>query len=231
METALHTAGEVTHHLAQIPIFKGLTQENLEQVAGAAEIIHYKSDHVIFHEGELGDCLFVILTGFVKVVKVDEQTRNETILSRLSTGDFFGEMSLFDAEPRSATIITLEETDVLRLRKKEFFDLVTHNAQICINMITFLGQRLRRANLNFRELEHIMRDIQRMLDTITKIAKQSKMLALNASIESARSGEAGKSFAVVAGEMRALADKSQQAGVEISELITTIREKVGQITD
>lgn len=221
----------IVHHLAQVPIFRGLTDEMLIQVAGVSETIHYPAGQVIFREGEIGDSLFVILNGFVKVAKTDEESRMETILSRLAAGDFFGEMSLFDAEPRSATITTLEDTEVLRLDKKHFFDLVTQNAQMCINMITFLGQRLRRANLNFKELEHIMHDIQRMLDTITKIAKQSKMLALNASIESARSGVAGKSFSVVAGEMRALAEKSQMAVIEISELITAIREKVGQIAD
>ncbi len=222
---------EIVRSLAQIPIFKGLTPDLLELIAEEAHHVKFSPNHPIFHEGETGESLYVILEGYVKVCHFDPDTHQETILNRLASGDFFGEMSLFDAEPRSASIITIEETEVLQLDKESFFHLVTTNAQMCITMITFLGQRLRKANLNFRELEHIMRDIQRMLDTITKIAKQSKMLALNASIESARSGEAGKSFAVVAGEMRTLADKSQGAVVEISELITTIREKVGQIED
>lgn len=67
------------------------------------------------------------------------------------------------------------------------------------------------------------KQIIEIVDVITSIAKQTNMLALNASIEAARAGEAGKGFAVVAEEVHKLALESSQSASHISELVRSIQ--------
>lgn len=104
----------------------------------------------------------MIVSGKVKVTNVGPEGK-EVILSVLGAGDFFGEMSLLDEEPRSATVTATETTEMLTLRRREFMDLLNRNPHMLQSLLATLSGRLRHANAQIRSLA--------LLDVLGRIAK------------------------------------------------------------
>jgi CRP/FNR family transcriptional regulator/CRP/FNR family cyclic AMP-dependent transcriptional regulator len=105
--------------LKRLPIFKNLGQNELASLAERAIRKRFPKESIIVQEDDVGDSLMVILTGRVKVVLNSEEGK-EIILSILKDGDFFGEMSLLDGEPRSATVIAMEDSTFLVIQRNDF---------------------------------------------------------------------------------------------------------------
>jgi len=131
--------------LRQVPLFSDLPDEDLEKLARVAVKKTYPKDNVIFFEQDEGDSLFIISRGSVKVAKISNEGK-EVILAILGAGEFFGDMSLLDSKPRSATIIAIEETEVSSISRKEFHALIHEHPQMAVKLMSVLSQRLRDAN-------------------------------------------------------------------------------------
>lgn len=95
-------------------------------------------------------------------------------------------------------------------------------------LILSLAEEIQQSNATIQQLEGHSQDINRMLDVIKAIADQTNLLALNAAIEAARAGEAGRGFAVVADEVRALASRTQQSTTEIQSIIANLQQGTRQ---
>ncbi|MEZ3164571.1 methyl-accepting chemotaxis protein [Halorubrum sp. RMP-47] len=80
-------------------------------------------------------------------------------------------------------------------------------------------------------LEAEMAEVDEIVETISEIADQTNLLALNASIEAARAGEAGSGFAVVAEEVKSLAEETQESAAEVESLIESLRERTDESVD
>jgi CRP/FNR family transcriptional regulator, cyclic AMP receptor protein len=131
--------------LRTVPIFSELTDDDIASLSRLAARRRIPKDTVVFFENEEGDFFFMILEGRVKVTILGDDGR-EVILSVLGPGDFFGEMALLDNEPRSATAIAIEETELLSLHRTDFQTVLADNKSITIALIRSLTARLRRAN-------------------------------------------------------------------------------------
>ncbi len=130
--------------LRTVPIFAELTDDDIASLARLTTRRRYPKDTVVFFENEEGDSFFMILDGRIKVTILGDDGR-EIILSLLGAGDFFGEMALLDNEPRSATAIAVEETELLILNRADFQGVATKRT-ITAALIKVLTARLRRAN-------------------------------------------------------------------------------------
>ena len=104
----------------------------------------YKDGEVIVEEGTQSRTMYVIQSGQVKVVKGDGET--ETILATLGEGDIFGEMSLFDAKPRSATVKAVGEARVLAIDHENFLKRIKMDPSLAFRTIKQMSQRIRDLN-------------------------------------------------------------------------------------
>jgi CRP-like cAMP-binding protein len=131
--------------LRTVPIFADVPDDDLQKLAGLAARKRYPKDGVVFFENEAGDTLYMVAQGRVKVTILGDDGR-EIILSVLGPGEFFGEMALLDNEPRSATTIAAEDSELLSVARADFEGVLNHNPGIMGSLIKVLTARLRHAN-------------------------------------------------------------------------------------
>ncbi len=126
-------------------LFAELDDKELSAVAAVAKSRRHLKDEVVFHEDESGDVFCLIREGRVKVTMVSPEGK-EIILSMLGPGDFFGEMSLLDDEPRSATVMATENLELLIIWRSDFVQLLQENFSITRKVLAELSLRLRTAS-------------------------------------------------------------------------------------
>ena len=131
--------------LKRVPLFSDLSEGDLVRFAEVTREREYPRNSVILFEDDPGDSLYIVSTGQVKVVLIGEDGR-EVILSVLNDGDFFGEMSLIDDEPRSAHVIAMKDSRLLVLRRDDFQQQINQHPSIAVKLLKVLVQRLRRAD-------------------------------------------------------------------------------------
>jgi CRP/FNR family transcriptional regulator/CRP/FNR family cyclic AMP-dependent transcriptional regulator len=133
---------EVRASLRRIPLFSSVGDADLEQLASLLIERRFPTNKTIVEEGLGGDYMYVLREGQVKVTKLSADGR-EKILELLEAGDFFGEMSLLDSGPRSATVKTMREARVLALSRNDFLSLLRRSPDLAMAVIQELTRRLR----------------------------------------------------------------------------------------
>jgi CRP/FNR family cyclic AMP-dependent transcriptional regulator len=104
----------------------------------------YKGGDVIVHQGEVGDCMYVIQEGEVEVVRVDKGSIIR--LAVLGRGDFFGEMSVFEKEVRSATVRALDRVRVITVDKKTFMRRIQKDPTLAFRIFQTMASRIKQLN-------------------------------------------------------------------------------------
>ena len=129
--------------LAQVPLFAGLPRRHLKKLAERADEVPFDPGAHIVEVGDPGSAFFVIVAGEAKVV------RKGRTLGRLQPGDFFGEISLLDGGPRTASVIAETPVDTVRIFKKTFDELLSEEPGVASQILVVLARRLREAERPF----------------------------------------------------------------------------------
>jgi CRP/FNR family transcriptional regulator/CRP/FNR family cyclic AMP-dependent transcriptional regulator len=128
--------------LKQVPLLSGLPPETLTMLEPGARRRTYRRGEVIFHKGDPGNSMFLILEGQVKIVLPSEGGQ-EALLGVLDAGDCFGELSIIDAQPRSATIVATTPTVTLMVHRDDFERVLEQHPHVAIQLLQVLAHRLR----------------------------------------------------------------------------------------
>ncbi len=132
--------------LRNVSIFSDLGAVEIAALERLADVRDFAEGAVVVSQEDAGDSLFVVVRGKLKVVLYGESGR-EIILSIFkSPGDFFGEMSLLDDEPRSANVIAAEPSRLLTLSRTDFRAHIASHPRTALRVLTELSRRLRRAD-------------------------------------------------------------------------------------
>jgi CRP/FNR family transcriptional regulator len=130
--------------LPKVPLFAGLTQEQLLLIAESCREREYATDAELFRQGEIGVGLYAIVSGRVRLTQ-RRQDGEEYELAVLGSGDILGEMALLDELPRSATATAAEPTRTLVLAVWDFWAILREVPEIAYKLLVVLSRRVRAA--------------------------------------------------------------------------------------
>jgi CRP/FNR family transcriptional regulator, cyclic AMP receptor protein len=137
--------------LKRVPLFTGLTDAQFDLLAAGSTRRNFPKGRMIVAEGEPSQSLYILLSGRAKVQRSDSEGK-EVILAVLGPGEFFGEMSLIDDAPRSASVITLESCDFMAINKESFKTMISQSTEMCLQIMKGLVKRLRGADQKIETL-------------------------------------------------------------------------------
>ncbi|HET9756248.1 MAG TPA: cyclic nucleotide-binding domain-containing protein [Candidatus Limnocylindrales bacterium] len=138
METGMTlTHDHRTDLLARAPLFAGVDPEGIARIASRVVEVEFPKDHVIARQGDVGTGFFLVASGSVRVVR-DGET-----IAKLGPGDFFGELSVLDGQPRIAQVIADEPTVCLALASWDFEAVVKEQPAVALAILRGLAGRLR----------------------------------------------------------------------------------------
>jgi len=140
--------------LARMPLFRPLNERELYRIQEVTEVVSYKNGEKVIKEGDRGEELFIVLDGKVKVLRGDTQ------LASLMQGEHFGEMALIRSQPRSATVVSDGDSEIMVIRRTDFFDILRKEHQLAVKLLwQFLGVLADRLADTSRELDNAREEL------------------------------------------------------------------------
>ncbi|HTP81175.1 MAG TPA: DUF1003 domain-containing protein [Bacteroidota bacterium] len=132
--------------LAKIPIFKDLSANDLEVLAGLWKQHPAAQGEVLFRKGDPGSSMFIIEEGIIEISVPDELQKKDIRVSVLHRGEFFGELSILDGLPRTAKASITEDARLIEMKRDDFIKFLLERPSVAILMVTEIGKRLRATN-------------------------------------------------------------------------------------
>jgi CRP/FNR family transcriptional regulator, cyclic AMP receptor protein len=156
--------------LANAGIFQGVDPQAAEALSSALETVEYPRGSSIFAEGELGDRLYIIIDGKVKVGRHSPDGR-ENLLAVMGPADMFGELSVFDPGPRTSTAVAVTDVRLATMDRAALRAWIAKRPEIAEQLLRVLARRLRRTNNALADL--IFTDVPgRVAKALLQLARQ-----------------------------------------------------------
>jgi len=154
-----------------VPIFGDLDDAEIKKIADIGINRKFTKNGIVFLEDEEGAALFIIISGKVKIVRTDDEG-GEVILSILGEGDFFGEMAILDGLPRSATVVSIDNSELFMIHRRDFLQVIEKSPQVAVSLLRELTRRLRKADEQIKSLS--LKDaVGRVANVILQLADDS----------------------------------------------------------
>ncbi|HAP02304.1 MAG TPA: two-component sensor histidine kinase [Bacteroidetes bacterium] len=169
---------EIIGLLSQTEIFKNISDDILQQLADQLTVIDYAPNTEIIQEGALGDAMFVITKGKVKV------HHHEHTLAMLSKGEFFGEIALIDSSPRTLSVTSVDSVSALVITKEKLFEFLYDKPEVILQMMHKLVQRLRNLDETIIvQLRSREQELERLVEERTSALIQKNEELTNAMLQ------------------------------------------------
>ncbi len=209
--------------LEKISLFLDLSEFELEAVSRLAVTRSFQKNTMVLCEGDQSDSMYVVLSGQVKVFLSDEDGK-EVTLNLQGKGEYFGELALLDEAPRSASVVTVEDTRLTVISKKAFDQCMSHNPDIALKVIRGLARRLRELTENVRSLAlmDVYGRVARILLELAEDRGGKKVIAQRLTQRDIAS-MVGASREMVS---RILRDLSEGGYISITRKVITINERL-----
>jgi serine/threonine protein phosphatase PrpC/CRP-like cAMP-binding protein len=140
--------------IMKMPLFARLAERELLRVMQVVDVIAFEPGQVVVREGDRGDELFIVLRGNARI------TRGDITLLDIGPGDHFGEMALIRAMPRSATVTATAQSELIALRRADFFEILRHEQELAVKLLwQFLGVLADRLDHTSRDLSSARQEL------------------------------------------------------------------------
>jgi len=157
--------------LASVDLFKLLDEQELAELAAVIDSTPVKAGDVIFRAGDLGDSLYIVRSGEIEL-SVKDTTGDKIVLTVAEKDDVFGELSMLDTRPRSATARALEDSEILLLDRDDLLMLFQKQPDAALNMLAAMSGMLRNVDrlLQTRVARNVNVEMEERLPTLQRIA-------------------------------------------------------------
>lgn len=132
--------------LKQVPLFDGMSVEELKLLAGISKEVFFEQSKHVFRQGDIGETMYIIVNGSMGIELEDKEKDTVNRIATRSGYEFFGEMALFTAEPRSATVTAIKDTLTLEIQGDSLMKLARQYPDLALGLIRVLSVRLRDAS-------------------------------------------------------------------------------------
>jgi CRP-like cAMP-binding protein len=166
---ATNTRQSITIHLNNIPLLKNVDVAKLNEVASAMQIRKVERGEHVINKGSVGDHLLFLLSGRLQAVDMTEDGR-EIGLNFLNAGDYFGELSIIDGLPRSASVVATENSLIALIPRSQALTLIYQTPLIAERLLTHMAANIRMA-ANYRSIIGIPNAFQRVFALLHQFAK------------------------------------------------------------
>ena len=169
--SSLHSsAAQSFQGLKKISLFAGLDDATLTTLSQSVVFRTFPKQAILIHEGDESDSLYMILSGRLQVYTSNSEGK-EVLLSTLTAGDCFGELSLLDGQPRSASVRTLTPCQALILSRVAFTNCLYQHPNVALELLRALATIVRQDNSRTRGLA-LMGVYERLVDTLQQMGEE-----------------------------------------------------------